>query len=77
MANFYANVSADQIVDEIRDDEEEMGEVIALIAKQVERLDSESAEGLRHFIRAYGSSTHLRVFAVLLTRAADEMREGY
>ncbi|WP_437871582.1 hypothetical protein ACSD7O_25025 [Methylorubrum extorquens] len=77
MANFDAHVSADQIVDEIRDDEEEMGEVIALIAKQVERLDSEDAENLRHFIQAYGSSVHLRAFAGLLTRAADEMREGF
>ncbi|BAU93431.1 hypothetical protein MPPM_4826 [Methylorubrum populi] len=73
MAQFYAHVSADQIVDELRDDEEEMGEVIALIARQVEKLDSDDAEGLRQFVRSYGEPTDLRVFAALLVRTADEM----
>jgi len=73
MAQFYAHVSADQIVDELRDDEEEMGEVIALIAKQVEKLDEGDAEGLRQFIRMYASANDLRVFADTLITAAAEM----
>jgi hypothetical protein len=73
MANFYATVSADQIVDEIRDNDEEMGEVVALIARQVERMDDDGREVLRDVIRMYGAPPDLRVMASLLVQVANEM----
>lgn len=73
MANFSAYASPDQIVDELRDDDEEMGEVIALIAKQVEKLDSDGAEVLRDYIRSYAEPGNLRVLASHLVQVANEM----
>lgn len=73
MARFDATVSADQIVREIRDDDEEMGEVIALISHQVEWLDDDGREVLRDYIRMYGSALDLRVMASLLVQVANEM----
>lgn len=73
MARFEATVSADDIVSEIRDDDEEMGEVIALLAHQVERLDDDGLEVLRDYIRMYAAPTDLRVMASALVQVANEM----
>lgn len=72
MARFSAYASPDAIVDELRDDDEEMGEVIALIAYQVAKLSEGDAGDLVDFIATHGSASDLRNLSALLVRAAVE-----
>lgn len=73
MAQFYSHVSAGQIADALCYDEEEMGEVIALIARHIEKMDSDEAEDFRDYIRAHGEPGNLRVLASHLVQVANEM----
>ena len=72
MARFPAYASPDAIVDELRDDDEEMGEVIGLIAREVARLSEGDASELVEFIVPHGSASDLRNLAALLVQAAIE-----
>lgn len=72
MARFSAYASPDAIMEELRDDDEEMGEVIALIAHEVARLSEGDASDLVDFIAPHGSASDLRNLSALLMRAAIE-----
>ncbi len=74
MADFTAHASPDQIVSELRDNEEEFGETIALIAREVEKLTGDDEEAVRDFVASYGQRTALMALARFLTVAAGEDR---